>query len=119
LTHQPAADVTAALVDLLVRTAEAPLRDRLVLEASLAVAQSDAGALWRCAPAAAWFPAVERGRRGGRFESERATRRALESRLGAAPPGTSLVRTEVGGAGLALVLAARSTPRPRTSSRPC
>jgi len=105
LTHQPAADVTAALVDLLVRTAEAPLRDRLVLEASLAVAVSDAGALWRCAPAAAWFPAVERGRRGGRFESERATRRALENRVAGAPPGTSIVRTEVGGAGLALVLA--------------
>jgi len=100
----PALDATAALIDLLVRSTELSLRDRLVLETGLALSDAEAGAIWRRSPGAAWRPSVERGRRGGRFEAERATRRALESPVPPTLPGSALVRAEVGEHGVALVL---------------
>jgi len=81
------------------------LRDRLVLETGLAAAATDSGALWRRSPGADWQASIERGRRGGRFEAERATRRALESPLEPSLPGFSFVRSEIGSHGVALVLA--------------
>lgn len=100
----PALDATAALIDLLVRSTELALRDRLVLETGLALSDAEAGAIWRRNPGAAWRPSVERGRRGGRFEAERAARRALESPFPPTLPGSAVVRAEVGAHGVALVL---------------
>lgn len=105
MTHGPALDAATALVDLLVRSTEPSLRDRLVLETGLAAVAADTGAIWRRAAGSEWRPSVERGRRGGRFESERATRRALECPVLPATPGSALVRAEVGAQGVALVLA--------------
>ncbi len=105
MRHGPVLDAASALIDLLVGTAELSLRDRLVLETGLAAAATDSGALWRRSPGSEWRPSVERGRRGGRFEAERATRRALESPIAATLPGFSLVRSEIGANGVALVLA--------------
>ncbi|MCY2960867.1 MAG: HAMP domain-containing sensor histidine kinase [Planctomycetota bacterium] len=105
MRQEPALDAATALIDLLVRSTEHALRDRLVLETGLSAAATDSGALWRRDPAGEWRPSVERGRRGGRFEAERATRRALELAIPPALPGFSLVRSEVGPRGVALVLA--------------
>ncbi|MBL8862288.1 MAG: sensor histidine kinase [Planctomycetes bacterium] len=105
MPHESALDAVTALVDLLVRSPEAVLRDRLVLETGLAAAEAEAGAVWRRSPGMPWRPSVERGRRGGRFESERATRRVLESQLAPHLPGTAIVRAEVGETGIALILA--------------
>lgn len=87
------------------QSTEVTLRDRLVLETGMAAASAESGSLWRRDLAADWRPSVERGRRGGRFEAERATRRALESPLTPTLPGFALVRAEVGPRGVALVLA--------------
>lgn len=105
MRHGPVLAAASTLVDLLVRSTELTLRDRLVLETGLAAASCDAGALWRRSPDAEWHPSVERGRRGGRFEAERATRRALESPLAPTLAGHAIVRSEIGGRGVALVLA--------------
>jgi signal transduction histidine kinase len=87
-----------------VRASRHALRDRLVLEAGLAAAGTDAGSLWRRGDDETWRPSVERGRRGGRFESERSVRRALASPLAPSLPGTSIVRAEALQRGAALVL---------------
>ncbi len=105
MRHEPAFAAASALIDLLMRAAEVTLRDRLVLETGMAAASAESGSLWRRDLAADWRPSVERGRRGGRFEAERSTRRALESPLTPTLPGFALVRAEVGPRGVALVLA--------------
>jgi hypothetical protein len=101
----PAYVAAATLIDLLVHSTELTLRDRLVLETGLAAAATDSGALWRREPDGVWRPSVERGRRGGRFETERAARRALENPLAPSLPGFACVRAELGARGVALVLA--------------
>lgn len=105
MRHGPVLDAASAFIDLLVHSAELALRDRLILETGMAAAAAESGALWRRSPGSDWRPSVERGRRGGRFEAERATRRALESPVATTLPGFSLVRSEIGAQGVALVLA--------------
>ncbi len=105
MTHEPAFSAASALIELLVQSAELTLRDRLILEAGLASAGSDSGSLWRREADGNWRCCVERGRRGGRFETERAARRALENPLEPTLPGFAFVRVEVGPRGVALVLA--------------
>ncbi len=102
---EPALDAAAALIDLVVRSTALAVRDRVVLETALAAASTDAGALWRLEHGGAWRPSVERGRRGGRFETERATRRALECNPPLSLPGCALVRAQIGDLGVALLLA--------------
>jgi hypothetical protein len=105
VNQEPAYVAAATLIDLLVHSTELTLRDRLVLETGLAAAATDSGALWRREPDGVWHPSVERGRRGGRFETERAARRALENPLAPSLPGFACVRAELGARGVALVLA--------------
>jgi len=105
LGKEPALDAAAALIDLVVRSTALAVRDRVVLETALAAASTDSGALWRLESGGAWRPSVERGRRGGRFETERATRRALECDPLFRLPGCALVRAQIGDAGVALLLA--------------
>jgi len=105
LGQEPALDAAAVLIDLVVRSTALAVRDRVVLETALAAASTDAGALWRLEPGGMWRPSVERGRRGGRFETERATRRALECDPALNLPGCTLVRARIGDGGVALLLA--------------
>lgn len=105
LGQEPALDAAAALIDLVVRSTALAVRDRVVLETALAAASTDAGALWRLEHGGVWRPSVERGRRGGRFETERATRRALECDPALSLPGCTLVRAQIGVVGVALLLA--------------